>query len=86
MSRRRRISQREALRLRKRVTELERADADRRNAYAREDPGGVHMGTIDLSQLLEYQGRFHAAQLLGAALVARSTGGSRLEIFALPKP
>lgn len=76
------ISQREAQRLRKRVKQLEDLEERRTSRYAHDYPGGTHMGTLDLSQLPEYKGRFYAAQMLGAALVARSDG-SRLEIYAV---
>lgn len=81
--RRPQISQREAHRLRKRVKALEDREEQRTNRYSRDYPGGVHIATIDLSQHIETKGRLYASQLLGAALVARSDGGSRLEIYAV---
>lgn len=82
---RQKISQREALRLRKRVTELERAEADRVKAYLIDYPGGVHLDTIDLSATPQLRGRLQGATKLGAALVAKCDG-ERLNVFGvLPK-
>ena len=40
------ISQREARRLLKRVTELERKESTRANAWVSDWPGGVHIATV----------------------------------------
>ena len=79
---RQKISQREALRLRKRVAELEEAERVRVAYYRQEYPGGVHLVTVDLSTLHEDRGRLQAGAKLGAALVAQNDG-ARLNVFAV---
>ena len=78
-----RISQRKAKRLQKRVAELERQEDERRNAWAREWPGGVHISTIVLTS--EHRGIIstETARRLGHAVVA-TVNNHRLELRALP--
>ena len=79
-----RISQREARRLRKRVEELERQDNRRRNAWANEYPGGVNIGSVTLADAdCHVIGAIHAARLLKHAVVVTRTGGT-INFFALP--
>lgn len=79
-----RISQREAHRLRKRVEELEVREQRRIARYSSEYPGGSHIATIDgLSD--NYKGRLYVADVFGAALVGRLSGGTLLIYAVLPK-
>lgn len=83
MGNRRRISQREAFRLRHRVKELEDADRARHNRYTAEYPGGIHMTTVALDAT--QRGRLYACSVLGMALVGKYIDGD-LMVFAVGKP
>lgn len=76
---RRHISQREAHRLEKSLDELRAERNSERRAWAREYPGGTHLGTITW-----LSGRMEAAQMLGHAIVAVQTNDGKTELFALP--
>lgn len=77
-----RISQREARRLRKRLGELERAELQRRNAWANGWPGGVHLGATLPSD--ELRGAIKTARKLRHAVVATVTDNGMVQFYALP--
>lgn len=77
------ISQREARRLRKRVEALQREIDTRRNAWASEYPGGVHLGTVELGDG-SLKGAVYAARLLKHAVVV-TLDGTRARFYALPE-
>jgi hypothetical protein len=79
----RKISQREALRLRRRVADLERVEAARTNRWAMTYPGGVHLTTV--TDMPAFQdGHLEAASKMGAALVGRwDVAAKSLLIFAV---
>jgi hypothetical protein len=66
------------------VQELERAEGLRRNAWATDYPGGVHVGTItgETTNARMVQ----LARKLGYAVVATAPNAheSKLELYALP--
>ena len=79
------ISQREARRLQKRVSELMQQEADRRRAWAQEWFGGVNIATI------KYDDPYHSvpvsvrtARKLGHAVVVVGDDGGNLRLMALP--
>lgn len=81
------ISQREARRLRKRVTELERRELDRRRVWGQEWFGGVNIATI------KYEDADHkipvsirTARRLGHAVVVVGDDSGQLRFVALPHP
>ena len=80
---RRKISQREARQLRKRVAELERVNEQNASAWAREYIGGVNVATVTVSDVSHAICR--TARKLGHALVVMPTdnGKSELRIFAV---
>lgn len=65
------ISQREARRLKKRVEELESQRAALCRAWARDFPGGVHLLSMPIPRESRGYGRLEAAQMLGRVLVAK---------------
>lgn len=77
------ISQREAVRLRKRVAELESILDDQRNRWCQQWPGGIHLGklTIERSWLI---GRIEGARMLGHAVVVSTDTDGVLHMHALP--
>jgi hypothetical protein len=78
------ISQREARRLRKRVAELEQMIDGRNKRWAREYPGGVGLGWINVDAIAVAQVR--TARLLGhAVVVIASDPADKLGLFALPE-
>ena len=76
------ISQREARRLRKRVSELERAEESRRNVWVNEYPGGAHIGTINCASLTA-DVMVKVARQCGHAVVAVN-GTNEIRLYALP--
>ena len=81
----RKISQREARRLRKRVNELE-ADVElRTRQWGSSYPGGVHITSFGVAGNPEERGAMESAQKLGAALVARCTDKTLMIFAVLPK-
>lgn len=72
------ISQREAKTLRKRVAELERHNEQNASAWAREYIGGVHVATVSISDVS------HAicktARKLGHAVVAVQSDNGKFEL------
>ena len=79
---RKRISQRQARELKKRVDELERREMDRRNAWAREWVDGVHLSSVSLDRA-DYA-VVKTARRLGHAIVATTPNDGKLELYALP--
>jgi len=77
------ISQREARRLRARVAQLERDELLRVNRYRTDYPGGVHLATISgLPSFVD--GKLACAHTLGAALVVRfDESAKRLLVYAV---
>lgn len=77
------ISQREARRLRKRVAELEKRNEQNASAWAREYIGGVHVATVGVSDVNHAICR--AARKLGHALVAvpGDNGKWELSLYAV---
>lgn len=77
------ISQREARKLRKRVQELEKRNEQNANAWAREYIGGVHMDTVSVSNVSHAICR--TARRLGRALVVipGDNGKFELSIYAV---
>ena len=76
------ISQREARRLRKRVDELETQRRQERSSWARDYPGGQHLGSLTLKADW-FRGRLEAAQLLKHPIVVRQSGAECM-FYALP--
>jgi len=76
------ISQREARRLRKRVQELEKLQADQRNRWAADYPGGITLGTISRSKDW-LTGRIDAARMLGHPVVVTQDYGGQLLFIAV---
>jgi hypothetical protein len=78
-----RISQREARRLRKRVEELERHFDAQRHAWSGDWPGGVNICTANFENLPSHLASINTARLLGHAVVAVVSGNS-VRFHALP--
>jgi len=72
------ISQREARQLRKRVAELERRDELNASAWAREYIGGVNVATVMVSDVSHAICR--TARKLGHALVAVPSDNGKFEL------
>lgn len=66
------ISQREAHRLQKRVSELQDIVERQRRHWVKDYPGGVHLGTIAMEERGYLVGRIEAARMLGHAVVLTS--------------
>lgn len=79
------ISQADARRLKARVHQLEGILDDQRNCYLREYPGGVHIGTIELSEMRQLLGSVWTARKLDHAVVV-SVDGTRIQLYALQQP
>jgi len=78
------ISQKEALRLRKRVKQLEDLLQGERRRYSSDWPGGVHVAsTFNASESVRTA--IGTARVLGHAVVVTVEGGT-LKFFALPHP
>lgn len=80
---RRQISQREAHALAKRVEELEAERNAQRNRWARDYPGGTHIGGITRERDW-LSGRIEAARMLGHAIVATEDNDGTIKFYALP--
>jgi hypothetical protein len=80
-----RISQREARRLRKRVTELESVLVNQRRLYSQEWFGGVEIGrfTFNSNYISEV---VRTARKLGHAVVAVGDDSETVRFVALPHP
>lgn len=77
---RRRISQREARRLLKRIQQFEVQERERRRAWSSDYPGGVHFKSIDLDP--STAAAVETVRKLGHAVVGTLSGG-RLHLHAL---
>ena len=78
------ISQREALRLKKRVNELETRDRDRSNCYQSSYPGGAHLGEVGFGDSeIELRGQVKAAYKLGHHVVGKLDDEGNLMLFAV---
>lgn len=71
----RKISQREARRLYKRVQELEQSNAARLRAWSSEYPGGVNIASCVWSKTDVVPVAIHTARLLGYAVVVTEHDG-----------
>jgi len=76
------ITQAEARRQRKRLREFEERDAKQRNAWAKDWPGGVNIGNV---QIVEQRviGAIVAARKLGHAVVVTAEANGDIAFFAL---
>lgn len=79
------ISQREAMRFRKRVSELESLIAKQRKKWSAEYVGGINLGSITMERSF-LAGRIEAARLLGHAVVITEENNGVLRVLALPNP
>lgn len=78
------ISQREAMRLKKRVAELEDAFEKQRSKWSAEYVGGVHLGYLTRERDC-LSGRIEGARLLKHAVVVIEESNGRLSFYALPQ-
>lgn len=76
-----RISQREARRLRKRVAVLEDLERRRYSAWAREYPSGTHVGSISWPGRNTTTEAVRVARLLGHAVIV-TVDGTELRLYA----
>lgn len=82
---RRRISQREARAAIARVAVLEEQARRQRSLWAKEWPGGVHVGTIEFVQVdLRCEAAFTARKLGHAVVAVPDHDRKRLMLFAMP--
>lgn len=80
----RKISQREARSLKKRVAELEAVLQRQRAAYATQWPGGTHVDTMTVKS--EEFHIVHTARKLGHAVVLVPSEYPKLHVYACPLP
>lgn len=80
------ISQREARRLRKRVSELEGAIEKQRRIWGQEYVGGVHLMPLTFSESCHLPAVVKAARKMGHAVVVTGDDGQTLNFYALPLP
>ena len=85
MGRRVKISQREAHRLRKRVSDLERIIYEQRQVWNRDFPDGVHIATLEGVDP-PLQAQIDTARRLGYFLVATPAHGGSVLCFYAVKP
>ncbi len=78
----RRISQREARRLRRRIEELERLIADQRRTYRQEWIGGVDIGRVEVTDTIAAIVR--TARRLEHAVIAVGDDTTTIRFIALP--
>jgi hypothetical protein len=78
------ISQSEARRLRKRVSQLEKYIESTRSKYSRDYPGGTHLGAVSWGADSDLPSSVKTAKLLGHAVVAVSDGARRFNLYAIP--
>lgn len=81
-----RISQREARRLRKRVSELEATERRRRGHWAHEFPGGTIITSAKFDAASTVPVAIKTARLLKHAVVASCDTDGTVYFFALPLP
>jgi hypothetical protein len=81
----RRISQREARRLRQRVEELEIAEVRRRRGWSADYPGGVHIASVEYSADHRLLVAIGTARRLGHAVVVVERSGELL-FYGIPHP
>ena len=77
------ISQREARRLRKRVAELERMESQRGNAWCSDWPMGSNIGSMKVDPLNYLRGAIHTARLLKHAVVASVDDNGKISFHAM---
>ena len=78
------ISQREARRLKKRVTELEDVINRQRRKWSADYVGGVHLG--ELTRERDWlTGRIEGARMLSHAVVVTEESDGKLNFYALPQ-
>lgn len=82
MSRRKKISQREAARLRRRVDELEQREKTRSNFYSREYPDGVDLGGPMKTHESWWQ-CVKTAQRLGYYVIAKAINDNHVVFYAV---
>ena len=78
------ISQAEARRLKKRVAELESANRARFNRYTSSYPGGIHLRSLSLNDVVSAE--LKTAQKLKHALVLRHYGDNIFYVYAVAGP
>lgn len=78
------ISQREALRLKKRVEELESVLELQRRKWCATYPGGTHLGSVTLERHW-LVGRIEGARMLNHAVVVTEDSDGKLNFHALPQ-
>lgn len=78
------VSQREARRLRKQVAAFEKAEHDRRYAWAKEWPGGTDIGRTQLGGESKLLGSILTARKLNHAVVAVADTDGTVYFMALP--
>jgi len=83
MTNRQHISQREARQLRKRVAKLEEMIRSQNNCYAKNYPGGVHLGYVSWQQDTHLASAVYTARLLRHAVIAVSNGERRFDLYAV---
>lgn len=80
---RKKISQRDAIALQKRVSALEAMQNAQRSAWVCDYPGGTRIGTLRIER--DYTaGRIEAARMLGHAVVVTERNNGELQLYALP--
>ena len=77
------ISQREARRLRKRVADLENFIMITQNSYAREYPGGIHIGMFQFDSDDHRASAVYTARRLDHAVVVVADGNKRFNLYAI---
>jgi len=78
------ISQREALRLKKRVKELEARDYARSNRYQSSYPGGVLLGNLGFSESeIELLGMVKTTYALGHHVIGKPNDDGGLTLYAV---
>lgn len=80
---RKRISQREAWQLRRRVRELALAESTRRGAWVSDWPDGTHLGDVELVETHHMPSKILTARKLKHAVVV-TVDGQRMRFYALP--
>jgi hypothetical protein len=77
------ITQTEARRLQQRVRQLEDMLGKQRNAYVRDWPDGIHLGSIAMNERPRLLGGIETARKLKHAIVV-TTDNLSLNVYAVP--
>ena len=78
------ITQMEARRLKRRVAQLEQMIADERRHWGASYPGGVNIGTFEMTTENHVYSAIHTASLLNHAVVCVSDSHRKFRVYALP--